>query len=68
MDYDVDHRLVKLQSICGIVGQTLLRETREETRLKCYKVMAVPVLYGSETWVAMKKHLSKVQASEMRSL
>jgi hypothetical protein len=33
--------------ICGIIARTLKKETRKETNLKFYKIMAVPVLlYG----------------------
>ena len=50
VDYDVDHKLAKLQSICGTVRQALQKETRKATRPESHKVMAVPVLlYDSET-------------------
>ena len=42
---------------------------QRKTRLKFYKVMDVSVLlYGSKTWVPGKKHLSRIQASEVRFL
>ena len=43
--YDADHKLAKFQSICNTVCRVLSRETRKETRLKFYKVIAVPELF-----------------------
>ena len=48
--YDVNHNLVKFQSICGTIRRALSRKTRKETLPKFCKVMAVSVLlYSSET-------------------
>ena len=50
-----------------MICEVLSRKTKKETRLKYCKVVAVPVLlYGSETWVAVKKRLSRIKALEMR--
>ena len=39
------------------------------TRLKFYKVMALPTLfYGSENWTLTKGQASRIQAAEMRFL
>ena len=37
--------------------------------MKFYKVLARPtLLYGSETWVAMKRDMTRLEAAEMRFL
>ena len=38
------------------------------THLDVYKRQVPVLLYGSESWVPAKKHLSRMQASEMRFL
>jgi hypothetical protein len=44
-------------------------ETRKDTQIKFYQVMAVPtLLYGSECWTMRKRDMHKLQAAEMRSL
>ena len=35
--------------------------------MKYYKVLARPsLLYGSETWVTTKRHMTRLEAAEMR--
>ena len=47
----------------------VIQENERRTRLKFYKAMDVQVLlYGSKTLVRVKKHLSRIQASETRFL
>lgn len=68
-DYDVDNKICKFQRVCGTINRTFRNKIRNETKLKFYKVMAVPMLaYGSETWTLNKKQQSKIQASEMKFL
>ena len=55
VDFDVDHKLAEVQSKRGTIRQELSRKTSKETRLKVYKLMAMPVLcMSSETWVPVK--------------
>ena len=45
------------------------RQASKGTRLKFYKVMALPtLLYGSEYWVLTKGQASRIQAAGMRFL
>ena len=59
-EYDSDHKLTKFQSICGTIRQALLKKRNKEiVSINIFKAMAEPVLlYGSEAWVPVKKHLS----------
>ena len=44
-----------------------LKNTRKETLLKFYKVMAVPlILYGSEFWTLTKAQERRIEAVEMK--
>jgi hypothetical protein len=66
-DEDLNDTLSKFQNICGVIVRTLKKKTREETNLKFYKIMAVPVLlYGSETWIPRKRDWARIQAAEMK--
>jgi hypothetical protein len=68
-DEDLNDKLSKLKNICGAIARTLKKKTRKETNLKCYKIMAVPVLlYGSETWTWRKSDWSRIQAAEIKYL
>ena len=69
MTHLVRHPVCKFQRVCGTINRTFRNKIRNETKLKFYKVMAVPMLaYGSETWTLNKKQQSKIQASEMKFL
>ena len=39
VDCDIDRKLAKYQSVCGIIRRLLSVKTRKDTRLKFYKVM-----------------------------
>ena len=53
---------------CGTIRR-LLKSASKGTRLKFYKVMALPtLLYGSENWTVTKGQASRIQAAEMRFL
>ena len=68
-DKDIENKINKFQSICGTINRTLQNKTRKDTKLKFYKVMAVPVLmYGSESWILKEADKNKIQAAEMRFL
>jgi hypothetical protein len=44
-------------------------DTRKETNLKFYKIMAVPVLLcGSETWTLRKRGWNRIHAAELKYL
>ena len=46
-----------------------LKETRTDTKMKFYKVVAKPtLLYGSETWVTTKWDRTRLEAAEMSFL
>jgi hypothetical protein len=55
--------------MCGVISRKLIIETKKETNLKFYKVMAVSVLlYGSETWILKKRGWNRIQAAEFKYL
>jgi phage-related baseplate assembly protein len=56
----------RFQGICG-TSRKHLKKTRTDTQMKFYKVAARPsLLYGSETWVTMKRDMTRLEAAEMR--
>jgi len=47
--------------------ENVYRKTRTDTQMKFYKVVARPtLLYGSKTWVATKRDMTRLEAAEMR--
>ena len=49
--------------------QKTLKESRTETQMKIYKVVARPsLLYGSETWVITQRDMTGLEAADMRFL
>jgi hypothetical protein len=68
-DEDLNDKLSKFQNICRVIARTLTNKTRKEPNLKCYKIMAVPVLlYGSERWTPRKRDWNRIQVAEMKHL
>ena len=69
MSYNPSNDLVhKFNLMCRTIRRTL-KSASKGTRLKFYKVMALPtLLYGSENWTFMKGQASRIQAAEMRFL
>jgi len=56
----------RFQRIYGTIRKHL-KKTRKHTQMKFYKVVARPtLLYGSETWVTMKRDIIRLEAAEMR--
>jgi nitrate reductase alpha subunit len=54
--------------MCGTIKKHL-NKTRTDTQMKFYKVVARPsLLYGSETWVTMKRDMTRLEVAEMRFL
>ena len=42
------------------------RELKKATKMRVYNAMVIPtMLYGSETWTVMKRHESRLGATEM---
>ena len=52
--------------MCDTISRTLKGKTQLSTQIKCYKVMAVPVLmYGSENWSLNRSDNRKIEAAEL---
>jgi hypothetical protein len=53
----------------GTIKHNLVNRSQQDTILKFYKVLAVPVLlYGSECWTLTKQQLQQIESPEMRFL
>ena len=67
-EVDLDKKLNRFQHVCGTIRRHL-KKTSLEAQVKLDKVVARPtLLYGSETWVTIKREDSRITASEMRFL
>lgn len=65
---DIGNKINKFNHVCGVINRSL-KNTRKETKMKFYRVMAVPMLlYGSEFWILTKKEERRIEAVEMRFL
>ena len=65
---DLIIKINRFNYMCGTIRR-YLKNTRTETKLKFYKMMAVPVLlYGSEFWTLTKKKEKMIETAEMRLL
>ena len=65
---DLQAKLNKFRYTCGTIMRCL-RDTSKETKLKFYKVMAVPILmYGSENWTLTQKERKLIESVEMKFL
>ena len=63
-----DKKVNRFQGICGTIRKHL-NQTRTDTQMKFYKVVAKPsLLYGSETWVTTKGDMTGLEGAEMRFL
>ncbi|CAK1596166.1 unnamed protein product [Parnassius mnemosyne] len=69
-DLDVDRRVAAGNKVNGALTALVKRQgVAKSARLAIHNAVLVPtLLYGSETWVCQKKHKSKLNAVEMRSL
>ena len=66
---DVNEKLAKFSAVCGSIRRAIGRKTRQDTQLKFYRTMAIPLIaYGSEAWVPNRRTESRIQAAEMRFL
>jgi len=65
---DFDKKMNRYHGICGTIRKHL-KKTRTDNQMKFYKVVARPtLLYGSETWVTMKRDMTRLEAAEMHFL
>ena len=56
INYEIDVKLGKFQTICGMINRIFRYKIRRDAKLKFYKFMAVPALsYGCELWTTTKK-------------
>ena len=69
-DTDVERRVTAGSKVNGALAGLLESQSiTRKARLAVHNAVLVPtLLYGSEAWVCQKKHESKVNAVEMRSL
>ncbi|KAJ4452195.1 hypothetical protein ANN_03713 [Periplaneta americana] len=68
-EQDINKNTQKFQHICGTIRRSLRNKVRNDTQLRFYTTMALPVvMYGSEAWVLKEKEKSKIQAAEMSFL
>lgn len=66
---DINIKIQKFQKLCGTIRRALRQKTRQDTQLKFYKTMAVPMLtYGCENWTVNRSDRRKIEAAEMRFL
>jgi len=60
---DFDKKINRFQGMCGTIRKHL-KKTRTDTQMKFYKVVARPsLLYGSETWVTVKRDMTCLEAA-----
>ena len=65
---DSDIIISIFQGICGAIRMHL-KKTPTDTQMTFFKVVARPsLLFGSETWVTMKRDMTRLEAAEMRFL
>jgi len=65
----VNQTLTKKNRFQGIYGtiRKHLKKAHTDNQMKCYKFVARPsLLYGSKTWVTMKRDMTRLEAAEMR--
>lgn len=64
---DVNIKVNKVYRLCGKI-RTLKNKTLKTTQLKCYKIIAVPLLnYTSKNWTLQRSE-KKIEISEMKFL
>ncbi|XP_075210534.1 uncharacterized protein LOC142317874 [Lycorma delicatula] len=66
---DIDKKLSRFEEVCDLIRRTVGKQIREETQLRFYKTMAVPILTSdSEVWVLQSWNELRIQVAEMRFL
>jgi len=65
---DIDNKLHNYLKITGILIMCLdQKKTLNETRIKLYNTLALPVLlHGSETWTVKARDARRITAVEMK--
>jgi hypothetical protein len=64
---DINIKLNKFQIMCGTVRRTLRQKTSQNTQLKFYKIIAVPMLtYASENWTINRSDKKQIESAEMK--
>ena len=67
----IEHRVGAAARVRGAMRKEVLerRELKKATKMRVYNSMVIPtMLYGSETWTMMKRHESRLGATEMAYL
>ena len=60
----IDNKVIKFQQMCGTI-----QRTRQDTMMRFYKVLAVPLLtYGSENWALNRSGRRRIETAETRFL
>jgi hypothetical protein len=66
---DINIKLNKFQRMCGTTRRTLRQKNFAKQQLKCYKIMAVPILtYTSENLTINRSDKKKIESAEMKFL
>ena len=68
---EIEHRVGAAARVIGAMRKEVLerRELKKATKMRVYNAMVIPtMLYGSETWTVMKRHESRLGATEMAYL
>ena len=68
---EIEHRVGAAARVIGATRKEVLerRELKKATKMRVYNAMVIPtMLYGSETWTVMKRHESRLGATEMAYL
>ncbi len=71
MDEEVEHRIGTATRMIGAMSTKVLQksELRRKTKMKVYNACIVPaLLYGCESWTLQARHMSRLQAVEMKYL
>jgi len=61
---DFDKKINRFQGTWRTIRKHL-QKTHTDTKMKFYKVVASPSLYGSETWVTTNRDMTGLEAAEM---
>ena len=70
-DDEIEQRIGAAANVVGAMRKQVLdrRELKKSTKLRVYNAMVLPtLLYGCETWTMQQRHVSSLQALEMRYL